>query len=410
MYNLNDILLDRYKIFGYREGGMGIVYFLKDMLTGRNFAAKTYKPGIEHKEHLIQKFHDELKFSLEMEEHQNLLTVHFIQEIAGHLYLFTDYIDGGEKGSTLAERIEHEEIDLDSAISFGYQISKGMDFLNRRGPVAHLDLKPGNILIDQDDIVKISDFGLARDVEPFRYRPGTENMRSWPYMSPEQFKGEFVDTRADIYAFGIIFYEMLTGKLPYDFEIEGKSKDQIYQFFNRFHTQQNLGETLYWKGIPKAPHLNTLKSSIGNMGNPSRYRGNDLGVIIGGCIDKDRYRRFYRFDYIVGAFEFAFSDFLRGKKILRTKDISIPKQEDHFQRGLDFQKLDQHSKALRKFNKALKEQPGDPMIWFAAAVSLWNLDMYSEAEDFLQKALSLAPENILFQRKLKEVQKKLKGG
>jgi len=408
MYDIDNILLDRYKIFGYREGGMGIIYFVKDLLTGKHFAAKTYKADAAKKEKLAQRFQNELEFSLELEKHENLLTAHFIEKIDGRLFLFTDYVDGGEKGSTLAERIDDEEIDFESAISFGYQIAKGMAFLNHRSPVAHLDLKPSNILVTQDDIVKISDFGLARNAEPFQYRPSKENMGSWPYMSPEQFKGEFVDTRADIYAFGIIFYQMLTGKLPFDFEIEGKSKKEIYQFLKQFHNSKDLGETFYFKGLSEALHLNTMKSLIVNSGTPSRDLGGDLGFIIGGSIARDRDDRYRRFDDIVDSFKFAFAHPIFTR--YQYDDLLMSKEEDHLQRGLGYQKLNQHSQALKYFNQALKKQPDEPMIWIAAAESLWHLNMNQEAERFLEKTISLAPQNIFLQKRIAAIQEKIKGG
>src|SRR6266545_3956434 len=99
-YDIDSVLLDRYQVFGYREGKMSVVYFVSDLVTGRELAAKTYKSDSTEKEKLAARFRAELEFSLARGEHENLLTVRFIESVEGQPYLFTDYVDGGEEGST----------------------------------------------------------------------------------------------------------------------------------------------------------------------------------------------------------------------------------------------------------------------------------------------------------------------
>jgi serine/threonine protein kinase len=381
VYDIDTVLLDRYQVFGYREGGMGIVYFVTDLVTGREFAAKTSKAG--GGEDLLKRFCDELELAIALGEHENVLTIRFLEIIDGRPFLFTDFIDGGEKGSTLGERIRNGEIDPPTAIRFAHQIAKGMEFLNNRGSIAHLDLKPGNLLVTQDDVVKITDFGLARRVDPFAFRPRSEASGSWPYMSPEQFNGEVVDTRSDVYAFGIIFYEMLTGKYPFAASFEGRPDEEIYSFFKEMHSNQDLGPQIYWHGLPELPGSRSLSQSA--LGD-SRYSPENLGEIIGACIDRDIYNRYYVFRQIRQSLEFAFPSYL-------SQHYGADQQRGDFERGLDFQKLGNHSRALNHFNKALKDRPKDARIWCAAAESLAQVGLRENAVSFAQTALALDPQD-----------------
>lgn len=381
MYDIDAILLDRYQVFGYGEGGMGIVYFVTDLVTGREFAAKTSKAG--GREDLLKRFRAELEFAIALGEHENVLTIRFLEIIDGQPFLFTDFIDGGEKGSTLRERIRNGEIDPPSAIRFAYQIAKGMEFLNNRGSIAHLDLKPGNLLVTRDDVVKISDFGLARRVSPFAFRPRAEGSGSWPYMSPEQFNGEIVDTRSDVYAFGIIFYEMLTGKHPFASSFEGRPEEEMYSFFKEMHSNQELGPQIYWHGLPELPGSRSLSQSAWG---DSRYSSENLGEIIGACIDRDIYNRYYVFRQIRQALEFAFPLYL-------SRQDEPDRQRGDFEQGLDLQKLGEHSRALNHFNKALKAQPKNARIWCAAAESLAKTGLHKHAISFAQTALALDPQD-----------------
>jgi serine/threonine protein kinase len=394
VYEIDDILQDRYEIFGYRKGGMGIVYFVNDIKTGKAFAAKTYKSQ-NGKNDIDARFHKELELSIQLGEHENILSIHFLKKIDGQVYLFTDYVDGGGLGSTILERLYNDAISPEAAISFAYQICNGMEFLSSKQKIAHLDLKPSNILITQDNVAKIADFGLSRALDLFRIRPTPENAGTIPYMSPEHFNGQIVDTRSDIYSFGVIFYEMLTGRHPAGLNLRNKSKTEIYEFFKKFHSSQKLGKALYWHGLPEVKQQGTLRDTLQQWIDPQNYRGNDLGVILGGCLERLPEKRFYEFRYVREALELIFGGHLKVSDGMGSDQVA---PMDEIQRALDFQELGQHDKALRNLNKVLKMNPRNAYAWLAAAVSLWHIGRQTDALVFAQKAADLKPASEQFRR------------
>ena len=392
--DIDDILLDRYEVFGFESGGMGVVYFLTDLTTGRDYAAKTIRYDPVRRDEIAKRFRSEIEFSLELGPHPNLLNVHFIEEINHQFFLFSDYIDGGIRGKSLRERIDNAEIDRPTAISFAYQIAAGMAFLNERGDVVHLDLKPENILVTADDVVKIADFGLARHNDLFRDAPLRERAGSHLYKSPEQLKGEFVDTRSDIYSFGLIFYEMLMGRLPFNFSTSGKSGEETVALLRQFYDTNDLGEEFYWRGLPTGTH----------GGDSDSRWGGDIGVLIGGCIAVKKDKRIYNFRMVRDGMAYSFGSCITAQ---RQNDIQ---SRDHFQTGLDRQKLSQHSQALQCFNKVLKRNPGNIQARVAAADSLWATGNHKQAVQFLKDALEHQPDNQFIRHKLKKYRTKITEG
>jgi Tol biopolymer transport system component len=204
---------DRYEVIELiGRGGMGEVYRARDTRLPREaaikFSSRTFSERFTREAHVIASLN-----------HPNITTLYDV----GPDYLVMELVEG----ATLAERIKQAPLSLDEASAVARQIAEALDYAHERG-IVHRDLKPGNVKIRPDGLVKVLDFGLAKaagtqpssqvDESPTMTTPRTGAgmiLGTAAYMSPEQAKGQQVDKRTDIWAFGCVFYEMLTGRAAY---------------------------------------------------------------------------------------------------------------------------------------------------------------------------------------------------
>jgi serine/threonine protein kinase len=211
--------LGRYEVLEeIGKGAMGVVYLARDPLIGRLVALKTFRVGFSAKDQELQQFRN--RFVREAQSagilsHPNIVTIHdVIDEGAdGLCFIAMEYV----KGTNLKQLLQRPDpFGQEFLIEVVSQIAEALDYAHSRG-VVHRDIKPANILITPDDRVKITDFGIARlDTSNLTMEGqllGTPN-----YMSPEQIQGKEVDHRADIFSLGVVFYEMLTRKKPFQGE------------------------------------------------------------------------------------------------------------------------------------------------------------------------------------------------
>ena len=198
------------------RGGMGVVYKGHDTRLDRSVAIKSLPPELINNATARTRFMREAKLLASL-SHPNIGVIHdIIEQAEGNSYLVLEYIPG----QTLAERITGGQFKLQEALTIAVQIAKAVATAHEHD-VIHRDLKPGNIKITPDGIVKVLDFGLAKALsgEPSEKsttitQPG-RLMGTPAYMSPEQARGKPTDKRSDIWSFGCVLYEMLTGKIPF---------------------------------------------------------------------------------------------------------------------------------------------------------------------------------------------------
>ena len=195
------------------EGGMGEVYKARDTRLERSVAIKVLPEHIAKREDLRARFEREARAVASL-NHPNICVVHDIGSQDGHGYMVMEFMEG----ETLAARIAKGALPLADALKFGVQIADALDRAHRAG-VTHRDVKPANIMLTRDG-VKVLDFGLAKsatlgtDEKTLVAGLTTEGtiLGTPQYMAPEQFEGKEADARADIWAFGAVLYEMVTGQ------------------------------------------------------------------------------------------------------------------------------------------------------------------------------------------------------
>jgi serine/threonine protein kinase/AAA+ ATPase superfamily predicted ATPase len=191
------------------EGGMGVVYLVQDKNLQRQCALKLLSPEAGFSAETKRRFKREAQ-AISILNHPNIITIFELGEFNGLPYIIMEYIDG----RSLRDVLEEKKLNLQEALILIKQICHGLSKAHFAG-IVHRDLKPENILIDKTNTIKILDFGLAKLKGSTRITKEHSLIGTIQYMSPEQIQGAELDIRSDIFSLGIIFYEMVTGRLPF---------------------------------------------------------------------------------------------------------------------------------------------------------------------------------------------------
>ena len=205
-------LSDRYRLEGrIGQGGMAVVYAGIDTVLRRRVAIKVLRPHLAADDEFVLRFYSEAHHAAKL-SHPNIVNIYDVGREGEDYFIVMELVDG----ATLAEMIEEGPLPEPVAIDFAVQICSGLAYAHRQG-LLHRDVKPGNILVTKDDVVKLSDFGIARAVSTQTMtmtQPGLV-MGSVYYISPEQAQGHELRETSDLYSLGVVLYQMLSGKLPY---------------------------------------------------------------------------------------------------------------------------------------------------------------------------------------------------
>ena len=208
-------------------GGMGEVYLAQDTHLGRNVALKLLSLRLTWSREQVQRFKQEARAASTL-NHPNIITILEVGQVDDLYFIATEFIDG----QTLRQRIATAPITIEEALDIGIQVAGALTVAHEAG-IVHRDIKPENIMLRRDGYIKVLDFGLAKLIEPPQAEINTvadSDASSWEqihthagwvigtprYMSPEQVEAQQVDGRSDIFSLGIILYEMMAGRTPFD--------------------------------------------------------------------------------------------------------------------------------------------------------------------------------------------------
>ena len=211
MINKGELIDNRYKIIGsIGEGGMANVYLAWDTILEREVAVKILRGDLSHDEKFIKRFQREANAASSL-RHPNIVEMYDVGEDEGKYFIVMEYV----KGKTLKSLIKKRgALNLTEAIDIMLQITSGIACAHD-SYIIHRDIKPQNILILEDGRVKITDFGIAMALKNNELTQTDSVMGSVHYLPPEQANGNGSTTKSDIYSTGILFYELLTGKVPF---------------------------------------------------------------------------------------------------------------------------------------------------------------------------------------------------
>ena len=267
------------------KGGMGRVYKVLDKEIGEKVALKLLNPEIAAESKTIERFRNELKTARQI-SHKNVCRMYHLSKEEGAPYIIMEYVRGEDLKSMIRMM---GRLSPGQTVSIAKQVCEGLSEAHRLG-VIHRDLKPQNIMIDRNGDVKIMDFGIARTLQA-KGITGEGIMIGTPeYMSPEQAEGKEADERADIYALGIILFEMLAGRVPFE------------------------GET---------PLSIALKHKTEAPPDPRKINAqipDDLAGLILRCLEKEKGKRYQSAQELLG-------EFTKIEKGIPTAEKVLPKQK-----------------------------------------------------------------------------------
>jgi tetratricopeptide (TPR) repeat protein len=225
-WGVGDLIRDRYEVYDIKKGGIGTVYIVYDYEDRIPYAVKTLQDRHLLKPALVERFIREAEVWVRLGRHQNIVRAICVDQIDNSPYILLECI----VGSSLREALSKGPLPVRTVLGYAIQFCRGMIHAQEEIPgFTHLDIKPENCLITQDYILKVTDFSLSKAVfgwplafdnnqsgEPPAHKKGRRVAGTFPYMSPERFlRVERVGVQADIYSFGIMLFEMLTGRRPF---------------------------------------------------------------------------------------------------------------------------------------------------------------------------------------------------
>jgi len=266
-------------------GGMGRVYKVFDKKINEDVAIKILKPEIAEDEKTIERFGNELKFTRKI-VHKNVCRMYDLNEEKGTQYITMEYVPGEDLKSTI---VRVGQLSVGKAVSVAKQVCEGLIEAHKLG-VVHRDLKPQNIMIDKEGNVRIMDFGIARSLKAKGITAAGMMIGTPEYMSPEQAEIKETDQRSDIYSLGVILYEMVTGRLPF----EGESPLSI-----------------------------AMKHKSEKPSDPRRLSAQispELSRVILRCMEKDKEKRYQRAEEL-------YSELDNLEKGLPTRERVVPKRK-----------------------------------------------------------------------------------
>ena len=196
------------------EGGMGVVYKAHDTKLDRTVALKFLPSRLTESKENKERFIHEAKTAATL-NHSNICTIFSIDEYDGQQFISMEYVEG----TTLREKLHSDQLKLSTVLKYSKQIVEALSSAHNKG-VVHRDIKPENIMVDEHDNIKVMDFGLARVKGTKNLTKEGQIVGTMPYMSPEQIQYGEADERSDLFSFGIVLYEMLTGVHPFKGEYE----------------------------------------------------------------------------------------------------------------------------------------------------------------------------------------------
>ncbi len=353
-HKIGDLIAGRYEVLAIHQGSMGVVYGTFDHTEKIPRALKTLQHRFAGSKSMLDLFKEEAAVWVRLEKHPFIVRAYLVEKIEGQPYVITEYIRGAAgMGGDLRAWLGNPKLTLPVAVEMALQIAQGMQHAVRKIPgMVHRDLKPANILVDERGRAMVTDFGLVYAAESSAGTPA--------YMAPEQWCGETLDPRTDIYAFGCILYEMFTG--------------------HRMYAAESVQE---WK----TAHL-SLSPVL-----PRSFRSElPLGLeeFLLRCLAKDMGARPCTWDGVVAECARWFHQLTGQPAVLEFSAYELSVSE-LISASYSLSQLGKHSDQIEACDRALARHPDCMEIWFNKGKALFNLSRNEEAVVAYDHALTIAP-------------------
>lgn len=375
-YSQGDILAGQYRVLRVCRGGMGVVYIVEDIASAKplRMALKTFQRRYLFDNSAVQRFEKEATNWVKLEFHPAIVYAAYVQTVEAMPYIFLEFVNG----ESLAERLSRNKLEIEDILRISLHFCAGMRYAVEKHSLIHRDIKPGNMLLRDDGVLKITDFGLSKlqselaeqanrhagvPIDPDMMQTVSNVFRTASgfcvgtpaYISPEAVtKPSEVDTRADIYSFGIVLYEILTGTRPF------KGPNIL---------QQQL--------LARPPIVHTI---------PLWLRD-----ILFACLEKDPKHRFQSFRELESALEDVASEHCDFRGVV-AHTPSVAESYYPFFKGFTLMQFGKFDDAIAYFSRVLSIEPKDAESHNNIAVCLAKLSRLKEAKEHLNQAVTLKPD------------------
>lgn len=408
--NIGDRIIDRWEIRDIKQGGMGLIYIVCDHKSQESMAAKTFLPELlELNPAIADRFRKEAAAWVNLDKHQNVTQAYMIHEIRGNPFLFLEYVPGGNLSQLINDLRGSEN--LPKILGFALNICDGMIHITSKGIKAHRDLKPENCLITEYGTLKVTDFGLAslvdagiavnsavdewvrrkRDV----YRQSLSVTKTGSafgtaaYMPPEQFDdSKHVDVRADIYAFGCILFQMLTGSEPFE--------AHAWREYERLHKEQPVPSLPAHLSMFNAVMSKCLAKKPTQRFDDFEALGEELEKLYLHLTGEAFFRAYRELDYD-RLEDMEIEETESGGKIVSFKGGPPPNveklfflsAEDWANKAVSLRRLGKNAEALECHQRALALEPDMVEVWINMAATLMHMNRLDEALEATGRAVAL---------------------
>jgi tetratricopeptide (TPR) repeat protein len=368
-WQIGDRIQGRYEVRKILPGGMGIIYVVYDREDSVPLALKTFRDEVFARNlRIAERFRQEARIWINLDSHQNVTEARMVQQIEGKPYLFLEYVSGGDLSSWIGTPRLTE--DLPQLLRFAIHFCDGMTHALFKGVTAHRDVKPQNCLVTQDNTLKVTDFGLAKvfdDVDmavkessaPDAGRmcvglTHTGATAGTPtHMAPEQFDdAKHVDVQADIYSFGVMLYQMLTGRVPF----KGRTWDEL----KRQH-----------KGAAPPPLV---------------LKDREVAEVVERCLAKEASERFRNFGEVREQLRDIYRR-LTGEFAPRSALASMTDPWREHNKGVSLAELGYIEESLGYYDKIIEEVPTLATTLVNKGGALRRLGRLEEALTYLDRAI-----------------------
>jgi tetratricopeptide (TPR) repeat protein len=375
-YKKGDVIGNKYDVIDILgKGGCGIVYHVYSRETGNVCALKTFLDKYLSEVSVRERFKKEASVWVSLDKHPYIVTAHFVEEIAGRLYIGIEYVEPPDAGwNTLDNYLRYQQVDFVQGLKWAIQFCYGMEHAFNKGIKAHRDIKPANIMIESSKIVKISDFGLAGYIDARNnlnisasHDSGSGNynqtimnvgMGTPTHMPPEQFiNAAGCDERSDIYSFGVVLYQIASrGSLPFYTD----NHSQFWQILQYLHSE---------KDVPR------LESK--------------LDGIIRCCMNKKPSGRYQKFEQLRNDLECLLKS--ESGEVIVVPSESAMNALEFNNKGFSLNNIGRLEEAMDCLNKAIQIDPKLEIAWCNKGLVLINSGLHNEAIDVLLKAIDINP-------------------
>jgi serine/threonine protein kinase len=416
VYKKGDVIGTSYLVLGVLGlGGFSVVYLVYSKETREVYALKTLRDDFLEDHETRKQFHTEAKVWINLDRHPYVVRAHFIDELAGRLYIGMEYIEPDEDGINSVEGyLARRPPDTAQSLRWAVQFCHGMEHAYERGIRCHRDVKPANIMIDRQGDVKITDFGFADVIDHTRARAATDPRNRLKksadytgfgtpmYMPPEQFQNALrCDQRSDIYSFGVVMYQMFSkGRLPYETHasIQNTRTDAstLWKEMHRLHTDARV-VTLSTPAFPVL--LRCLQKDPSARYQSFKELRADLDPILkkvtGATVTPNHSNRLQAWELYNKAYSLSSLGQLDEAIACYDKVVALePENVDAWNnRGVCLRKQGKFERALESYTRAVTIDKASVAGLSNRGNCLYSLGRHKEARVDLLRAIELDPRN-----------------